>query len=402
MRFTCSLSLLFIFICSFFIPNPTYAYSDSAIQLTSNVTGRFVLQSGETVKYVTLFKDQSFLATSINDNEWSIQVGNAKVTVPKRFTTSYDHALLYASPNNKLDVITTTSSLVFSEPKKAATTIASFPKDTRVSTNGRKGNYYEIIIGGQKGYIHKSNVVKDNGVPILIYHHLVKNQSKTIFKDTTSVYDIDLFQQQISYLKAAGFITISLEDLDLWMQRKQSLPGKAVVLTFDDANLSVEKLAYPILKKNHMTATTFVIGNRVKEGIQQFDMLKFQFSGIHELRKMRDVFNLEYHTYAYHEFNSKTGRSIWQDASITDVKLDFNQFKQTLKAVDPDVTPRYFAYPYGKYNKSHESALIQSGISLAFLNKGGKATIASPRLYVPRIPVQAHMSLEQFKNAVNN
>ena len=70
--------------------------------------------------------------------------------------------------------------------------------------------------------------------------------------------------------------------------------------------------------------------------------------------------------------------------------------------IDPDLAPRYFAYPYGKYVKAQESILIQNRISLAFLNKGGKVKATSPRLYVPRTPVQNTMTLKQFTQAINN
>lgn len=402
MRFSFLLTFLFIFLWNFFIPNETYAQEEATILLNSNVTGRIELQNGEKVKYVTLYSDIYYSATSSNKDEWAVKVGNAEITVPKRLTKSMPETFLHELPKDKMDVITTQTTFVFSQPSTISQAIASFPKYTRISTNGSLGGYYEVVIGGQKGYIHKSNVEKDNGVPILIYHHLVKNQNTSIFKNNTSVYDIALFEEQMNYLNKAGFTTISLEDLDLWMKKKQSLPGKSVVLTFDDANLSVGKLVYPILKKNNMQATTFVIGNRVKKEKQTFDMFTFQFANFNELRKIKDVFNLEYHTYAYHEFNSKTGRSILQDASVLDVLLDFERSKQLIKSIDTTSNPRYFAYPYGKFNIEHEEAFIQSGVSLAFLNKGGKATTNSPRLYVPRIPVQAQMTLEQFKQSVNN
>lgn len=105
----------------------------------------------------------------------------------------------------------------------------------------------------------------DAGVPILIYHHFVENIQKSYFRNNISVVDIVDFEKQMIFLKNEGYTTISLKDLDQWMQKKQALPAKAVALTFDDANLSLEKMVYPILKENNMHGTTFVIGNRVKE-----------------------------------------------------------------------------------------------------------------------------------------
>ena len=272
----------------------------------------------------------------------------------------------------------------------------------RISSNGIKGNFFEVVIGGRKGYIHRDDVEIDTGIPILIYHHFVKNQAHSVYKNNSSVYDIDLFAQQMDYLEKKGFTTISLKDLDLWMKRQQALPAKAVVLTFDDANLSIEKLVYPILKQKKMTATTFVIGDRVNEEEHEFDMNKIQFTSFGGLQKINDIFELEYHTYGLHVFNSVSGKSGLQYASPNAMKYDFINSKEVLTQLNPTAQPSYFAYPYGKYMKEHEPVLIQQGVSLALLNKGGKAKITSPRLYVPRIPVQNTMTLKQFVQTVNN
>lgn len=375
---------------------------DTKIEITNDVTGQIQLLNGEQINYITLLKGQHYYATSLDDNNWVIQIGNGNITIPKRYTTNSNEELVNNTNSSLAEVITTKNSIVYAEPTRHSKEVAHFSKDMRVSTNDFNGNFYEVIIGGQKGYVHKWDVQVDNGIPVLIYHHLVVDQENSIYKDSTSVYDIDLFKQQVNYLKENNYFTISLKDLDLWMQKRQALPGKVVALTFDDANLSVEKLVYPILKENNMHATTFVIGNRVKEEVQPFNMYTFQFAGFNELRNMLDVFDLEYHTYAFHEFNSKTGRSLLQDASNDQLAQDFIDIKNVIQTVDASIEPSYFSYPYGKFVSEQETVLLQSGVSLAFLNKGGKATIDSPRLYVPRVPVQAKMTLDEFINTIHN
>lgn len=401
------LSIIFIaIIFCLLIPifhQPTLAYSETQIQLKDDVRGRFQLHSGETVIYITLLKGQHFQATSVNEKNWSIQVGNAQVTIPKRATTSSNKKLTTSVPTNKLDVMTKNCSVnVYLKPSNHSGKMARMVKNMRLSTNGKEGDYYEVIIGGQKGYIHHSDVEIDNGVPVLIYHHLNMNSQQSDYKNISSALDIKLFNEQMQFLKKNNYSTITLKDLDLWMQRKQALPGKAVALTFDDANLSIEKLAYPILKEKKMKATTFIIGSRVKDEAPEFIMDKVQFAGFNELQMIQDVFELESHTFALHEFNYKTNRALLEDATADQLQKDFDRFHEVLQKIDPTITSRYYCYPFGKFNKQYESILRKNGVSLAFLNKGGKAKFNSPRLYVPRIPVQANMSLQQFKNAIAN
>ncbi|RTQ96583.1 hypothetical protein EKG35_00600 [Lysinibacillus telephonicus] len=403
LRFKIFITYVLLFFFAFtHSPSSANEMVDSKIEITHDVTGQIKLLSEEQINYIKLLKGNQYYATSIDDKYWGIQIGNGNIIIPKQYTTIVDGDLIKNTATSQVEVISIKNASIYSEPTRHSKEIAQLVKDMRISTNGLNGNFYEINIGGQKGYVHKWDVQVDNGIPILIYHHLVVDQENSIFKDSTSVYDIDLFKEQVKYLKENNYFTISLKDLDLWMQKKHTLPGKAVALTFDDANLSVEKLVYPILKENNMHATTFVIGNRVKEEIQTFNMNSFQFAGFNELRNILDVFDLEYHTYAFHEFNSKTGRSILQDASPEEFLEDFVNSKNVIKTVDSSLEPSYFSYPYGKYISKYEAILLQSGVSLAFLNKGGKATIDSPRFYVPRVPVQAKMTLDDFINAIQN
>ncbi len=384
----------------FFLANTNVEANQTTIKISQDTVARLHLQH-EAVKYITLYKGQQFVAAKVEDH-WEIKVGNGKVTIASRFATPSNSSIANAKLNNKVEINTIHFANVYPKHEKKGKLIATIAKNMRISSNGRKGDFYEVIIGGRKGYIHYKDVELDKGVPILIYHHFVENQKNTAFRDSLSVYDIDLFEQQMHYLKNNNFTTITLQDFDLWLQRKQNLPAKAVVLTFDDANLSVPQLVYPILKQYGMRGATFIIGDRVKVETPEFNMLKVQFAGFKELAMISDIIDLEHHTYALHRFNTETKRGYLQDTKLNDLRLDFKKNTEVIQQANSTSHPKYFAYPYGKYNKNQEIALVDSGISLAFLNKGGKAKINSSRFYVPRVPIQATTTLAQFKQLVTN
>ena len=153
-----------------------------------------------------------------------------------------------------------------------------------------------------------------------------------------------------------------------------------------------------------MYGTTFVIGNRVKEDTPTFnpEAKIVQFAGYHELHRIQDRIDLEHHTYGLHVFNTPLRRSQLQMTSNKDLRHDFKMANEVLAQIDPHIDARYLSYPFGKYNKNQEIVLIENNISLAFLNKGGKAKISSPRFYVPRIPVQNTTTLKEFKELVKN
>lgn len=395
--------ILFLFIVFVvFLLKPSFGYaSTTTIELTQDTTARFTLTTGEVIKYADLSKNERFVATKFED-KWQLRIGNATVTIPQHTAQIARKAVTQHKRTHKVELITLDSAPVYTSQSTQKKPLATIAKNMRISSNGRIGNYYEVIVGARKGYIHYKAVEHDNGVPILIYHHFVSNQSKSVFKNNASVLDIRLFKEQLNYLDSKKFITISLKDFDLWTQKKQALPSKAVALTFDDANLSVPHMIYPLLQEKNMYATTFVITDRVKDEAVPFNMEKVQFSSLPELRQIKDRIYLEYHTHGLHTFNSLTGKGSLQYASNTVLNYDFGHSKDVFRKIDRTLQPSYFAYPYGKYERRQESVFIQNNVSLAFLNKGGKSPLTSPRLYVPRIPVQNGTTLTQFKKMIHN
>lgn len=389
-------------LASFFFTNTTHA-SMTTIKIEKEATARFYLHNGQQVKYITLPKGQTYQA-ALEENNWLITIGNAQVQIQQHYAKPVSEKIKVAKNTNKLQLLTHKAVPVYESHTKKSKQIATLAKNTRFSSNGVKGNYYEIVIGGKLGYIPHKSVEIDSGIPVLIYHHFVENITESVFSDNISVVDIQSFEQQMSYLKKQGYTTIALKDLDLWMQKKQALPAKAVALTFDDANLSLEKMAYPILAKHDMYGTTFVIGNRVKEEVPKFNPESkiVQFSGFNELYRIKDRIELEHHTHSLHVFNQALRRSQLQMTTNKDLRRDFEQANEVFAQIDPRIKAHYYSYPFGKFNKNQEAVFIENNISLAFLNKGGKAKISSPRLYVPRIPVQNGLTLTQFKELVKN
>jgi peptidoglycan/xylan/chitin deacetylase (PgdA/CDA1 family) len=66
------------------------------------------------------------------------------------------------------------------------------------------------------------------------------------------------FEAQMRYLKQNGYRVISLAELLQFMEFKQDIPPKAVVITIDDGWHSTLDIALPILKRYRFPATLFV------------------------------------------------------------------------------------------------------------------------------------------------
>jgi len=75
----------------------------------------------------------------------------------------------------------------------------------------------------------------------------------------------DAFEQQLMFLARNGYRTIDTEELYGFISGKTTLSGPSVMLTFDDGERSLYRVAFPLLKKYNMKAVNFIVSGRVFE-----------------------------------------------------------------------------------------------------------------------------------------
>ena len=111
------------------------------------------------------------------------------------------------------------------------------------------------------------------GFPILEYHQVTDATLDPVFE----IYNVPPkeFSEQLDYLQAEGYTTITLQDYMRVVHGKGELPEKPIVLTFDDGYADNYKEMLPILLEHKMTAVVYVITNEVgKAGYVTVDELK--------------------------------------------------------------------------------------------------------------------------------
>ncbi len=103
------------------------------------------------------------------------------------------------------------------------------------------------------------SVVASVHVPILMYHYVEYVQDandKTRISLNTTPY---ILEDEIKTLINAGYTFMTNKELVDVLDGNAKLPGKPVLLTFDDGYRDFYTDAYPILKKYHAKATQYVI-----------------------------------------------------------------------------------------------------------------------------------------------
>lgn len=108
--------------------------------------------------------------------------------------------------------------------------------------------WYQIRIGERLAYISALDAQQDNGIPVLTYHHILRDEENTRFRHTSTTTSVRAFNNQMTWLRDRGYTTLTLYQLEGYLRKSMNLPARAVVLTFDDGLKSVSRYAYPILK----------------------------------------------------------------------------------------------------------------------------------------------------------
>ena len=88
-------------------------------------------------------------------------------------------------------------------------------------------------------------------IDVLMYHSISTEPGPTSIAPGT-------FKMQMDALATRGYQTISLEDFAAWRRGEKTLPGKSIVITFDDGFLDFAECAHPIMRAHGFTATVFL------------------------------------------------------------------------------------------------------------------------------------------------
>ena len=157
----------------------------------------------------------------------------------------------------------------------------------------------------------------ESGVPVLCYHYfrsgfdagyLAKVFGSVIFGMpalgprefwTTPIGE---FEKHLRYFRDSGTVVMTLDEVADAVSAGRPLPERAVVLTIDDADESVYRLAYPLLKEYGMQAHLFVPTNHVGAHWSELKVCTWD-----QLREMSDsgVIQIGSHTRDLH-FKVKT------------------------------------------------------------------------------------------------
>ena len=218
-------------------------------------------------------------------------------------------------------------------------------------------------------------------VPVILYHRITND------KPSHEVTRPALFHQQIDWLKAEGYETISTLQLESYLLGKGTIPKKPVIISFDDGwKDNVEAAEY--LKKLDMGATFYVVSGFLSAP---------QYLNHEELLELsrNPKFEIGSHSHSHfvkHEEMDKVDLCTFaKELAASKLLLE----RLTGKPI------RSFAWPYGFATKEGVFAARALGYTnTTHVNIDSHNSAGHSPLFVRRMNIDGNCGLDEFKKMI--
>jgi peptidoglycan/xylan/chitin deacetylase (PgdA/CDA1 family) len=218
-------------------------------------------------------------------------------------------------------------------------------------------------------------------VPVLCYHRFGTGGGKMTVSPAN-------FAAQMDWLVRNRYHVVRLGQLAAYLEGREPLPEKSVVITFDDGYESVYRHAYPVLRKHGLPATLFVYTDFIGAG----DALSW--AQLQEL-VASGLVDVQAHSKSHRNLIER-GAGEADDRYLQGLEQETRGPRELLEKRLP-VQVKHYAFPYGDANEQVLEMLARQRYSLAVtVNPGGNAFFAQP-LMLRRTMIFGDHDLEAFK-----
>ncbi len=231
-------------------------------------------------------------------------------------------------------------------------------------------------------------------IPVLMYHSIVNETTKGLHRTIISKHQ---FQEQIEWLYAHGYESISPLEANSILKNKQSY-SKKVVLTFDDGYKSYHNIALPILNNAHYKATLFLTTNFLDQKCYPNELVSKNLLQNSDrplnTNELNDLLNAQWHIGNH----TCTHASLYKKANeLIEYELDTSNVFIKNKI---GFMPKFFAFPYGAYDTKSLN-IVQKKFEMAFTTHPGLWKAADAIHRIPRIEINNGLGINDFADLIN-
>lgn len=218
-------------------------------------------------------------------------------------------------------------------------------------------------------------------VPILCYHRFGGASGKMSVSPAN-------FAAQLDWLARNDYRVIRLSQLLGFLQGREALPKRSVVITMDDGYESVHRYALPQLRKHGFPATLFVYSDFIGagDGLNWSQLTELKNSGLVDIQAHSKT-----HRNLIERLPGETDEQYRQSIDI-EARAPRELLERRLSS-----PVKQYAYPFGDANEAVLDALMRQQYQLAVtVTPGGNAFFAMP-LMLRRTMIFGDMDMEAFK-----
>ena len=218
-------------------------------------------------------------------------------------------------------------------------------------------------------------------VTILCYHRFGTSPSKMTVTAAN-------FAAQLDWLSEGGYHVVPLARLVGWLEGREALPPRAVVITIDDGYESVWRLALPLLRRHGFPATLFVYTDFVGSGgaLSWAQLEELAASGLVDVQS---------HSKSHRDLaerNPDETDAQYRQAIDAEARVPQELLEKRLH-----LAQRFYAYPYGDASELVLDALARRHVDLGLtVTAGGNPFWAQP-LLLRRTMIFGELDLAAFK-----
>ena len=227
-------------------------------------------------------------------------------------------------------------------------------------------------------------------VPVLAYHRIATDGPPSLRRWRL---DPELFRGQLRLLRAHGYHSVTSADLLRARETNTPLPGRPVLITFDDGYQDFADTAWPILEAEGFNAEVFIVTDRVGS-TASWDCRHGQPAPLMSWQTIEKLHGKGV-TFGSHLATHTPPTNLSSHALFCEMLRSRIDLQTRLR-----VPVLSLAAPHGVADERTNRIMASIGYQIGFSGEGRKADIRRRCHAMPRLEVEGSWSMSEFAQAM--